>query len=75
MKPINNTCKEKLNSLLEKTCTSTIRKAWKDCSCEGDCQEVDMDGNVVNCICECKLIIEKPAQYKVGDIVDNLIEL
>lgn len=58
MKFINFTCKEKLQSLLDKSCSQTIRKAWKviaDVSCIDD-----------------KRIYPEPAKFKVGDKV-NLV--
>ena len=60
MKPLNFTAKEVLPALLDKTKVSTIRKAWKD---------------LTNNTTGYNAVEDKPATYKVGDIVDNLIEL
>ena len=52
-KPINFTCKEKLKSLLDKSCGQTLRRAWEEWI-----NGKGLDG-----------IRPKPAAYKVGDIV------
>ena len=53
IKPMNFTCKEKLKSLLDKSCGQTLRRAWEEWI-----NGKGLDG-----------IRLKPAAYKVGDIV------
>jgi len=59
MKTINNTCKEVLPSLLDKSKCQTIRKAW---TTEHDGDGFNAPSNYWN--------EAKPAKYEVGEIVE-----
>jgi len=73
MKPLNFSVVEILPSLLNKTKTSTIRPAWKECDyCIPKRKTLEKYPEVGFDECEyCldKIIIKKPPRYKVGDKV------
>ena len=83
MKQINNNCKEVLQALLNKTKTTTLRKAWKhpyrgltyDNPREPDicayCGKPIIDGDMSHDHSkEINEIVEKPCKHKVGEVVE-----
>jgi len=63
MKQLNFTCKEKLQFLLKKECTQTIRKAWEDhCSKKGKCSNKNVRRKGIIYQHKCK-----PPKFKIGD--------
>jgi len=69
---MNNTCKEVLSGLLDKSKVSSLRKAWKECrKCEGYCS-INRSGTFESdwCdVCKARGIFNKPAKFAVGDKV------
>ena len=79
MKYINFTCKEKLQSLLDKSCSQTLRKAWEICpEGRGDLCSEPPSGSILCKECgyhTSKVSLSKPAKFKVGDKVSIQVTL
>ena len=66
MKTINFSCVEKLQSLLNESCSQTIRKAWEICLvCKGKPCSVEPECY----ICNETGFVDKEPKFKVGDEV------